>query len=740
MSIRLNRTYIAVLAVLATFDAVAQETPPLPADPVVVTGILPDRLEAVPGAFFVVDADELEAKQPFSVKEALGQVPGVHVVGEDSFGLGLNIGVRGMDPRRSSRTLLLEDGMPLFLAPYGDPSAHYSTPLDRVERVEVVKGSGQVLYGPQTVGGMINFVTKPVPQQGFAGSVAASGGNNDFRGVHANLGFAGEAGGIMLDALQKTGDGVRTNHDFDVREYTLKGTLKVGERHSITAKVSYYEEDSHISETGLGTLEYAQDPFQAPTGGFDRFQHERTSVQLKHAFQIDERRLLSTQVYQAHAERASFRQIGDPGGFDDASDNSTGFSELDRCGTPATEANAAACGGRWRPREYDYWGIEPRLDFSHRAFGVDSNAVLGLRYHAEEISRNQFRGADPRFQSLAFAEAFFGVNGGTGHREQIEIDVEAQSYYAQNTFFAGDWSLTPGVRVEQVRITTDVLRADGQPQNNPESRLTHTQTEVLPGFGVAWNGIADTTLFAGVHRGFAPPRPDRDISTGGVADSAVIDDTQPEKSTNWELGIRSAHFRGVTFESTLFHTAFDDIVINNGAGRFINGGESEMSGVEFAGRADFGTILKTPHNVYLLGAYTNLFTARFKKDGLNPADGIVSGERLPYAPRHLASLSVGYQHPVGIDARIGAEYVSQQQPDTFARVLPPVDTALSGLSGAIPAYTLVNAAITYKPRGARSSYFLSGHNLADRHYLVSRVDGMAAGRTRQVVGGLRYTF
>ncbi|MDP3636831.1 MAG: TonB-dependent receptor, partial [Azonexus sp.] len=149
----------------------------------------------------------------------------------------------------------------------------------------------------------------------------------------------------------------------------------------------------------------------------------------------------------------------------------------------------------------------------------------------------------------------------------------------------------------------------------------------------------------------------------------------------------------------------------------------------------------TAHNVYLMGSYTNLFTAKFAKSSPNAAiDGIANGDRLPYAPRHLASLNVGYQHPFGIDARIGVDYVSSQQPDTFARVLPPVDAALSGLSGTIPSYTLLNASIRYKPQNSKASFFLSGHNLANKEYLATRVDGMAVGRTRQVIGGVSYNF
>ncbi len=689
----------------------------------------------MPGSFAIVDEKELQVRRPFSIREALNNVPGVHIVtGEDPMSLGLNIGIRGLDPRRTSRTLLMEDGVPLQLGPYGDPSAHFSTPLQRLQRIEVVKGSGQILYGPQTIGGMINFVTKPVPKDGFAGSVQAMAGNNDFTGLHANVGYGGERGGIMIDALQNKGDGVRDNHKFDMREFTIKGQLNLTDRQTLIGKIGSYEEDSNVSETGLGVVEYNENRFQAPTGKNDVFRHERKSAQLQHIFQIDNTTKLSTQAYYVDIERASFRQINDPGTLG-------GRSVMDRCTGlgVATEANSQLCGGRWRPREYTYWGIEPRLDFQHNLFGIQSDAVIGFRYHKEDIERNQFRGADPRFQNQSFAESFFGVNGGTGHREQVAIDVEAKSYYAQNTFYVGEFAITPGVRVEDVTIKTDVKRAEGQPQNNAASNLTNSRTEVLPGFGVAWNGIQNTTVFAGVHKGFAPPRPDRDISAT-TANTAVVSNVKPETSTNLELGVRSKYYKGISFESTLFHTDFDNIVVEAN-GSFFNGGESVQSGIEFAGRVDFGTIYNTPHNFYLLGSYTNLFTAEFKKDGPRPGlngDGITNGGRLPYAPRHLASLNFGYQHPIGIDARIGADYVSEQEPDAFARALPAGN--LTGLSGNIPAYTLLNASVNFKPVGSKATFFLSAHNLADKEYLVSRRDGMFAGRERQVFAGIRYDF
>lgn len=697
--------------------------------PVVVKGILPDRLDAVPGSYQVIDEKALEARRPFSIQEALNNVPGVNVVGENTYGLGVNIGIRGLNPRRTARTLLMEDGMPLFLAPYGDPAAHYTTPLERVQRIEVVKGSGQILYGPQTVGGMINFVTRPVPTDGKVhGNVTATLGNNDFTSLYGNIGAGDERGGLMIDALHKKGDGIRDNHDFEIQEYTAKGQLNLSDRHTLIAKASYFRESSHVSETGLGLVEYHEDKYQAPTGKNDVFEHERTTFQLQHLFQVNNQVKLSTQAYYAKSERASFRQINDPGDLG-------GRSVMDRCTGlgVATEANAALCGGRWRPREFEYWGIEPRLDVQHSLFGVDSNAVIGFRYHREEIRRNQFRGSDPRIQNQGYAEAF------GDHREQIHSDVEAKSYYAQNTFYAGDWTFTPGLRVEDLRIRTNILRAEGNVQNNPESNATNHQSKVLPGFGLTWNGIEKTTVFAGVHKGFAPPRPDRDIFAPGGANTATVVNTRPEESTNWELGTRSNYIKGVTFETTLFHTVFDDIVVAGPtSGSFINGGKSQQSGIELAGRINFGHIYDSTHNFYVAGSYTNLFTAKFNKT--NAAADVFSGDRLPYAPKHLASLSLGYEHPVGFDARIGIDYVSEQQEDVSYREGRSEEDVLSGRTGRIPAYTLLNATVNYRPVGSHLSYFLSAYNLADKEYLASRIDGMVAGRQRQVFGGIRYDF
>ena len=60
---------------------------------------------------------------------------------------------------------MLEDGILLAYAPYGDNASYYHPPVNRFERIEVLKGSSQIIFGPQTLGGLVNYITPSVPAE-----------------------------------------------------------------------------------------------------------------------------------------------------------------------------------------------------------------------------------------------------------------------------------------------------------------------------------------------------------------------------------------------------------------------------------------------------------------------------------------------------------------------------------------------------------------------------------------------
>ncbi|WP_273876744.1 TonB-dependent receptor plug domain-containing protein, partial [Serratia marcescens] len=67
--------------------------------------------------------------------------------------------------RLSPRSTILMDGVPLAVAPYGQPQLSMAPlSIGNLQSVDVVRGGGAVRYGPQNVGGVINFVTRDIPK------------------------------------------------------------------------------------------------------------------------------------------------------------------------------------------------------------------------------------------------------------------------------------------------------------------------------------------------------------------------------------------------------------------------------------------------------------------------------------------------------------------------------------------------------------------------------------------------
>ncbi|MEP4889598.1 MAG: TonB-dependent receptor [Aliiglaciecola sp.] len=685
-----------------------------------VNGILPNRLEAVGGSFDILDEAYLQARRPLSVNEQLRTLPGVMVVADGSMSFDLNIGIRGQNPRRSAKAMIMEDGMPLQLAPYTDPVNHYATPSSSLSRVEVVKGAGQILYGPQTLAGAVNFITKPVTRSGeIEGSLTSRFGNQNFRGLHGNIGYGNEKGGIMFDVSQNKGDGIFNDSDYDIKDYRFKGEYNITDRQVLGLKVVHTKDRRNQTENYLTRDEYAADPYSHPTAELDKWQQDRDVVQLTHKFALNDSFTLSSQAYYTDIFRNGLRgtnsgrevdgvwesrlrncdAVGDTNGDGNVTTSDIGDTDID------------VCGGRHAPRQYYTWGLESRADFTHSLFNLENDAIVGMRFHKEEVHRQQVY-ATTTAQRLDYQLALVEGEDLEGER----YDGYALSYYAQNTTYMDNWSVTAGFRYEDVRTrNTDDLSADS---------VSDDYTKFLPSLSVAWNGIDNTTIFAGVHKGISPSRADRDLAASGTR--AV-----PEESTLYEFGMRSQYLKGINLSGAIFHNDIKNTIVDNGA-TFDNSGKSEQQGIELAGRINFGDMNESTNNLYLSGAYTNLWTAEYVK----ASDPENDGNRMQYAPKQLMNLDLGYEHHLGIDARIGVQYVGEQFVDDENTLVE----SGNGIEGVIPSYTVWNATVNYYIPDTRVTLFASVENLFDKTYLVSRNEGKLAGRERLFFAGMTFDF
>lgn len=679
-----------------------------------VVGTDTDAIAEIPGSVAVISGAELRASHAIDANEVLRRVTGVHIR-EDSgpVALRLNIGIRGLNPDRSRQILVLEDGIPLALAPYGEPELYYSPPVDRMQRIEVLKGSGSILYGPQTIGGVINFVT-PDPPQRAGGAFELVGGQRDFLNFRTNYGGTIGKLGAYGSFLRKQGDGFR-GFKFGVTDFTGKLNYALTNRQTLGAKISLYDENSNSTYLGLTQRQFEINPNENAVPN-DRLKVNRYFASINHQFVINPTTLLNTTAYAYNTVRNWRRQDFDRARV--AGRNYTGvFGDESVPGGAVFLRNSTGN----RNREFNVAGIESRFTKEYSIAGNRSNFTGGAQYLYEK----------------AFDEYVVGATATSS--EGVLRDAETRpahgvSLFAQNRFTIGNrFTITPGLRYERYSYERFITRARVNNIPTDVNRRGEGQVSTfVPGLGVTFQPVERLTLFAGAHRGFAPPRVKDAVSSLGVP--VQLD---AEYSWNYETGVRYVAGRGFNAEATFYMLDFENQIIpasqSGGAtSTLINAGETLHRGLELQAGFNFGKLFDIRHGITTDFRFTKLATARFVK-------GIYDGNRLPYAPENLFSFITGYRHPRGFGTQYDVTFVGSQFADNRETVAP----SANGEIGLIPSYTLHNLAFDYERRLERFSIapFVTIKNLTNRTYISSRApEGIQPGLFRQANFGLRVQF
>jgi Fe(3+) dicitrate transport protein len=125
------------------------------------------RLEPVRGTY-VFSGKKSEVidltQRPAALTEKYGRqifakIPGVFVYDMDGTGNQVNISTRSLDPHRGWEFNIRKDGVLTNSDMYGYPASHYNIPMEAVQRIELIRGTGSLQYGAQ-FGGMLNYVSK----------------------------------------------------------------------------------------------------------------------------------------------------------------------------------------------------------------------------------------------------------------------------------------------------------------------------------------------------------------------------------------------------------------------------------------------------------------------------------------------------------------------------------------------------------------------------------------------------
>lgn len=639
---------------------------------------------SIPGAIDIISPEEMEMIQPASLQDALKTVPGVNARDEEGYGAIPNIGIRGLSPNRSTKVLILEDGAPIQPSLFLSNASYYSPPVERISSIEVLKGATGLRYGPNTIGGVINYQSKTPLKDGI---VKGKLGSHGYRLLELEAGTSSEqksmGGGINL--ITSEANGFR-NNGYRMNDILVKGGMAIGQSQWLGLKLTRYENEINTSYVGLRPDEFIHTPTKNPAPD-DQFLSNRTSFDINHELEIDTSTKLKTLMYWSQLERNFWRR-------DVASKTRQGTSFVD-CGGTAYCVTG-------RNRNFDMLGIDSRLFTNYQAFGIQNESEIGVRLHSETMSnKTEHSNAGPRART--------GVITGNENN-----DAKAVALYLQNRFlFTDQFAVTPGVRVESYRQNrkNEMNGVQGQANN----------TELVPGIGATWQLAPELQLYSSVYKGFAPAMISAAISGDGVDQKL-----DAERSMNIEFGFRGQAQKW-TYEGAAFRMDFSNQIVNQALSGGIsktNGGQSLHQGAEGA----LGYAITSAWSV--LANATYIPVAEFKGGALGPI-----GNRIPYTPKLTGNLGLNYSKD-GLKSFLNAYHVASQYADSANTV----EESNDGTKGLIPSFTTLNWSVVYSPK-RDIKLFGVVRNLFDKKFISGRSpDGIFPGAERNFELGLAYQF
>ncbi len=683
-----------------------------------VIGRTPELLDRVPGSASIVTASNLRQLAPITGNEIFRTVTGLHAVDEEGVGLRLNLGVRGLNPDRSRNILMLEDGVPISLAPYGEPEMYYTPSIDRMARLEILKGSGSILFGPQTIGGVINYITADPPAEP-SGSINTRIGADGFFTTLLTYGTTFGNVGAQANLLRRQANELAAT-SFRISDLSTKFRFILGTQSSLGVKLSAYDETSNSTYVGLTQTMYNRGEYFTRIAPNDELIIRRYAGSATYDYVFAPDITLRTTVFGYTTSRNWRRQEF---GRTSSTTNKTGVVFGD-----TTIANGAIYMRNQtgnRDRQFEVAGIEPRFAMAYQLGEMRNELDFGFRFLYER----------------AFEQLINGTthNSSSGNMRDDEIRTGyARSAFAQNRIFlTNNFVVSPGVRIESFSYDRRIMRGQfGASVRDTNIIAGSDLFQVIPGLGISYQFGEGSSVFAGIHRGFAPPRIKDAVTSAGEA--LKLD---AELSWNYELGSRFTPSEGIQFELTGFLLDFSNQIIpvslsSGGTGTgLVNGGRSRHLGAEAGFTIDLGRLLASEYAI-VLNTNATFVSATYSADRFIPQAGSqvnVKGNSLPYAPRMLASSSLTLIAPFGGSIQITGNYIANQ----FSDELNTVAATANGLTGEIASHLILDFSARYAIVPLNSALSLSVKNAFDKRYIASRrPEGIKVGLPRFVTAGI----
>lgn len=698
-----------------------------------VTGI-----KGIMGSVHYITPKEIQKFSYTDVNRILRAVPGVNIQEEDGFGLRVNIGLRGTGVERSSKITVMEDGVLMAPAAYAAPAAYYFPTIGRMQAIEILKGSSQIKYGPHTTGGAINLISTQIPYE-FSGRINLFTGSFGGKNLHAFVGNSYKNFAYIVETFQYSSNGFKKldgggNTGFDKKDYLAKFRINTDDDakvyQSLTFKIGRSNEVSNETYLGLTQEDFNINPYRRYAASQkDQMNTKHSQFSLTHVANLSKHFNISTTAYYSKFYRNWFKlnkvkdNTGTKTSINSLLDNPLNFEDAFSILTGSTSTYEDALFVKANNRSYYAKGVQTIFGFNFKTNNIAHKIDFGFRVHQDQVDR--FQWVDEFSMNNGVMNLTKkGVPGTESNRVET---ADAIATYVQYKINIGKFSATPGIRYENITLKRlDYGTSDIDREGINLSKRSNKVDVFIPGIGFDYQFSESTSAFAGIHKGFSPP--------------GSKEGTKPEKSINYELGLRYSK-NALSYKPVIFYNNYSNLLGSDlaaaggdGTGDLFNGGKVKTKGVEFQLTYDLlATKKQRTINLPISIVYTYT-DAKFQNDFESDFGGwgkVSAGDQFPYLANNQLTLILGLEHPQ-FSFNISGKYLGEM------RTLP--GQGKIPLNEKIESYLVIDSSANYILH-KNISVFANATNLTNKVYVASRRPaGLRSGMPRAFNIGVKATF
>ena len=600
-----------------------------------------------------VALSEKYARQIFS------KVPGIFVYDMDGTGNQLNISTRGLDPHRGWEYNMRKDGLITNSDMYGYPASHYNIPMEAVQRIEIVRGTGSLQYGAQ-FGGMINYVSKdPDSTKTFElenyNTIGSYGLVSNFIRV------AGTKSKFRYNIWfnKKQNDGYRDNSDskFDAQNISL--WYLPNKNFSIKAEFTRSKYLTHIPGALTDSL-FKVDPTRSTRSrNYYSPQIMIPSLQLKWRINGN-----------THFEWTNSALLGDR--------SSVMFDKAANVADTLISATGSFANRQVDIDNYHSYTSEMRLLHHYKLAQISGVFTGGIQYMNNDLHRRQLgKGTVGSNYNLDLVESGWG--------RDLHYKTSNIAAFIENKF-----SITSKLNINVgARLESGETRMSGTISYYPDDQLDNTISHRFPllGAGFQYDVTKQINAYGGWSQAYRPVI-FKDIIPGSVYEIADKN-LKDAKGYNGELGIRG-RYKFLNWDVSAFLLEYKNrlgtIAQTDSTGHLTifrtNIGDSFTSGVECFVEGKFDINKNSGISVYTASSYMDARyrNAQVRSGGVNKD---ISGYRVESVPYWISRNGMSFRYRE-FNLSLLYSYVSS----SFADALNNTKPNASASSGLVPEYDL----------------------------------------------------